>query len=244
MTTPGTGSRRPPPLAANLPAGPPGSVGSQTLDRGLRVLSVVAAGQPMTVADIAAAVGLHRSITYRMVRTLEHHDLLERDQGGRYGPGGGLAVLAGRVAPRLQQAARPALEDLTESVHMTAFLVVAHGDQAVTVLVVEPRSTLAHVAYRPGARHPLTLGAPGLAILAGRAPAPGERAEVTAARARGWARSESEVIPGYRSVAAGVRDPSGAVLAAVAVVYVGAGDEAATGAQVAAAAGAVSQALG
>jgi hypothetical protein len=34
------------------------------------------------------------------------------------------------------------------------------------------------------------------------------------------------------------------MLAAVAVVYVGAGDEAATGAQVAAAAGAVSQALG
>ena len=35
---------------------------------------------------------------------------------------------------------------------MTAFLVVSDGHEAVTVRVVEPTYTTAHVAYRPGTR--------------------------------------------------------------------------------------------
>lgn len=104
---------------------------------------------------------------------------------------------------------------------MTAFLVVPEGDQAVTLEVEEPRRSMAHVAYRPGVHHPLTVGAPGLAILAGRAAVEGERPEVGESRVRGWARSHGEVIPGYRSVAAPVRLPGGECVGAVCVVYVG-----------------------
>ena len=47
---------------------------------------------------------------------------------------------------------------------MTAFLVVRSGDEAVTVATVEPQDSTAHVVYRPGTRHPVDRGAPGLAL--------------------------------------------------------------------------------
>ncbi|HEY8450627.1 MAG: IclR family transcriptional regulator [Micromonosporaceae bacterium] len=194
---------------------------SQTLDRGLRVLETLAAAEgPMSVAELARAIKTHRSIVYRMIRTLEDHKLVTRGPDGAYTLGPGLAALARSVNPGLQSAAMPALAELANRVGMTAFLVVPEGDEAVTLLSMEPRNTQVHVAYRPGIRHPIHRGAPGLALLAGRPPVPGERAEVTLARERGWAYSYSEVLSGMRSVAAPVVDRRGNVPAAVAVVYV------------------------
>ena len=89
---------------------------------------------------------------------------------------------------------------------MTSFLVVADGDEAVTVDSVEPTSLDAHVAYRPGTRHAIDRGAPGIALLAGRPAARGERSEVTHARESGWAQSRAEVIPGLASIAVPITD--------------------------------------
>ena len=62
-------------MAADDAAGAPQS---QTLDRGIRILEHLAtAGGPQPIADIAAALGLHRSIAYRLVRTLEAHQLVD-----------------------------------------------------------------------------------------------------------------------------------------------------------------------
>ena len=102
---------------------------------------------------------------------------------------------------------------------MTSFLVVSDGQEAVTVQVVEPTTTAAHVAYRPGTRHPLDRGAPGIALLAGLEPQPGERAEVARARNSGWAYSEGEVIKGMASIAAPVSTNAEVTKAAVAVVH-------------------------
>lgn len=195
---------------------------SQTLDRGLRVLELVSSSPAaVTSAEIASLTGLHRSIAYRMLRTLEDHRLVTRDQQGRWTPGTGLALLAQRVVPRLRVAAHPVLEALAERLEMTAFLVVRDDGEAVTVAVVEPRSAQAHVTYRPGGRHPVTQGAPGLALLAGAPAVRGERAEVGLARERGWASSESEVISGMKSCSAPVVDAAGSCVAAVAVIFVG-----------------------
>lgn len=203
---------------ASLPDG----VGSQTLDRGLAVLEAVSeAPEPLSVGDLVERTGLHRSIVYRMVRTLEHRSLISRGEDGRYRPGARLAVLARSVFPSLRTAAAQPLVELSRQTGMTAFLVVPEGDLAVTLDVEEPRRSIAHVAYRPGVHHPLTAGAPGLAILAGRQPVEGERPEVVEARERGWARSHGEVIPGYRSCAAPVRSQTGECVGAVCVVYVG-----------------------
>lgn len=200
----------------------PSKPASQTLDRGLRALEiVVGSDRPLTVTDVAAELGLHRSIAYRMLRTLEDHDLIERDEENRFIGSPGLVVLARRVFPTLQSAALPELSVLANQVGKTAFLVVAHVDQAVTVAVVEPRHSLTHVAYRPGTRHSIDRGAPGLALLAGLAPRPDERPEVAHCRSRGWIHTQSEVLPGMSAVASPVLDADGTCHGAVAVVFVG-----------------------
>lgn len=194
---------------------------SQTLDRGLRVLELLAAAEgPLSIADLSREIDVHRSIIYRMVRTLEAHRLVARGPDGRYELGLGMAALARSVRPVLQSAALPTLSDLADDVGLTAFLVVPDGDEAVTLISVEPQRTQVHVTYRPGVRHPIHRGAPGIALLAGRPPTPGEPENVIEARARGWAFSHSEVIPGMRSVAAPVTDQRGQVHASVAVIYV------------------------
>jgi DNA-binding IclR family transcriptional regulator len=187
---------------------------SQTLDRGLACLDLVAAADgPISIDAVGAALRLHRSIVYRLLRTLELRRLVERNGDGDYVPGPYLAVLSRSVRQSLRSAAGPVLSSLAERLHMTAFLVVADGDEAVTIDSVEPRSLDAHVAYRPGTRHPIDRGAPGLALLAGRPSLPGERPEVAIARRRGWAQSHSEVIPGMVSVAAPIgREGAVAVL--------------------------------
>ncbi|SDX65560.1 transcriptional regulator, IclR family [Geodermatophilus africanus] len=194
---------------------------SQTLDRGLRILEHLAAvGTPQPIADIGQAVGLHRSITYRLLRTLEDHQLVERDPAGHYRLGLGVVGLARGVRTDLQSAALPRLDALVAHLGMTAFLVVRAGDEAVTVSSVEPHDSPAHVVYRPGIRHPVGQGAPGLALLMPEAATPEDREALREARRLGWATSRGEVIPGLRSVAAPVLGPDGGTRAALAVVYV------------------------
>ena len=193
---------------------------SQTLDRGLRVLELLAEQeQPLSSAQIAAGLGVHRSVAYRIVRTLEDHRLLQRRADGYWELGVGLVVLARSVSPALHRTATPELADLANDLGMTAFLSVADRDECVTVVTVEPRHSQVHVAYRPGRRHRIDRGGPGVALLAGGPPLAGERPEVTAARAAGYALTSGEVIPGLSSVAAPVVPADGRVVASVAVLF-------------------------
>jgi DNA-binding IclR family transcriptional regulator len=194
---------------------------SQTLDRGLRILEHLAGvGTALPVMEIAAAVGLHRSVAYRLLRTLEDHALVERDAAGRFRLGLGLAALARGVRSDLQSAALPRLQALVGELGMTAFLVVRSGDEAVTLSSVEPPHSSAHIAYRPGIRHPVDRGAPGLALLMPEPPRAADRDALRDARRAGWAGSHGEVIPGVRSVAAPVVGTDGGCRAALAVVFV------------------------
>ncbi len=214
---------------------------SQTLDRGLACLDFVATSdRGVSVDETAEALGLHRSIVYRLLRTLELRHLVERTEEGDFMPGTYLAVLSRSVRRSLRAAAAPVLAGVAEDLEMTSFLVVADGDQAVTVDSVEPTSLDAHVAYRPGTRHAIDRGAPGIALLAGRPAVRGERSEVTQARENGWAQSRAEVIPGLASIAVPVADQG-----AIAVLWLagGAVDVAAIVARLTAAAAAIASRL-
>ncbi len=196
------------------------SVTSQTLDRGLVALKLIATStESPTVAEIASALGVHRSMAYRLVRTLEAHGLVHRDGRGRCIPGHQLAELGRGVERTIRDIARPELERLAECLRMTAFLTVPSNGDALTLDSAEPLHTDSVVSYRPGARHKLDRGAPGLSILAGGAPRPNERSEVTAARQHGWAESTGEVIAGLGSIATGVVGEDGSTIAAVAVLF-------------------------
>ena len=142
---------------------------SQTLDRGLRVLSVLAETHDgLTVTELASALGVNRTVVYRLVATLEQHRLVRRDARSRLHVGLGVLHLASAVQPVLRDQAAPVLRQLAETLGCTAHLTVADGDEALALAVVEPSWTDFHVSYRIGARHPLTQGAAGKAILLGR----------------------------------------------------------------------------
>lgn len=144
---------------------------SQTLDRGLRVLDVLAGStEGLTVTELAAALGVNRTVVYRLVSTLEQHALVRRDPRGRLHVGLGVLHLASAVQPVLRDLAVPVLRELAEAVGCTAHLTVADGEEALALAVVEPSWTDFHVSYRIGSRHPLDQGAAGKAILLGRQP--------------------------------------------------------------------------
>jgi DNA-binding IclR family transcriptional regulator len=142
---------------------------SQTLDRGLRVLRLLAESSGgLTVTELAASLGVNRTVVYRLLATLEQHGLVRRDGGGRARLGLGVLQLSRQVQPLLRDAALPLLRRLAEEVGATAHLTVVDSGDALAVAVVEPSWTDYHVAYRVGSRHPLERGAAGRAILAAR----------------------------------------------------------------------------
>ena len=83
---------------------------SQTLDRGLTVLELLAdAPDGLSITELAAALEVSRTVVYRLVNTLEQHRLVRRDSEGKARLG--LAVLhySRRVQPTLRDAALPVL---------------------------------------------------------------------------------------------------------------------------------------
>jgi DNA-binding IclR family transcriptional regulator len=144
---------------------------SQTLDRGLRVLKLLAdTDHGLTVTELSTKLGVNRTVVYRLLATLEQHALVRRDPGGRARVGLGVLRLGRQVHPLVREAALPVLRELAEEVGATAHLTLVDGAEALAVAVVEPSWTDYHVAYRSGFRHPLNKGAAGRAVLAGRAP--------------------------------------------------------------------------
>lgn len=231
-----------------------GSAHSQTLSRGIRALEVLAdAPEPLTIAELAAALDLHRSVVYRILRTLEDHGLVARDASGRLRLGPGLAALAKGVSRDLQQIAPPELSRIAERFGVTAFIGVHDRDQAVTLLSVEPRDAPASIAQRPGARHAINRGATGIAVLAAMRgdeldalAASGveiDAARVAEARERGYAWSRDEVIPGLTSVAVPLRVPREPVAMGLGIVSIAdLADERAIADALAAAAGRIQRA--
>ncbi|MGN7968731.1 IclR family transcriptional regulator [Microbacterium sp. 22296] len=230
-----------------MPARQDSSPASQTLSRGIRLLEELAdARTPLSIDDLAASVELHRSVAYRLLRTLEDHGLVSRDAAGAVRLGTGLAALAAGVAADLQAEALPELTAAANDLGMTCFLVVLDHDECVTLASVEPRHAVTAVAQRPGSRHPVTRGAPGRAILA---QLPARRwpdtvdarlaSEVADAAERGWATSHDEVIRSLRAVAVPLA-VQGRGPAAVAAVHVNVdADDAAIAARLTAAAEAI-----
>lgn len=142
---------------------------SQTLDRGLRVLEAVA-GAPdgLTVTELAVALGIGRTVVYRLVVTLEQHAFLRRSADGRCRLGLGVLAMGRQVQPVVRDTAVPALRLLADAVNATAVLTVVDGQEAQAAVVVEPSRSDVHVASRPGSRQPLENSAAGRAILAAR----------------------------------------------------------------------------
>lgn len=201
---------------------------SQTLSRGIRILEVLAdAREPLTIDELARRLDLHRSVAYRLLRTLEDHALVSRDSSGRVALGARLAALAAGVAHDLQAEALPELTAVANELGMTCFLTVLDRDECITLASVEPRHTVAAVAQRPGARHSIAVGAPSKAILSTLDPSEWPiaaddrlRDDVEETIRRGYATSHDEVIPTVQAVSVPLRLRGAHRPAAIAVVHV------------------------
>lgn len=205
----------------------PQTAGSQTLDRGLHALELLAdAPGPLSITELSEALGIHRSNAYRLLRTLEERRFVVRDDAGLIRLGPRIAALAHGVSPDLHTAATPALTELAHDLGMTAFLTVLDGEHIITLASIEPANVDASIARNPGVRHPWDRGAPARAIESSlsaveRAAAFGDpefHEAALEARRFGYALSNSEVIDGVTSVAVPLRIP-GEPAAAIAVVH-------------------------
>ncbi|TDQ00823.1 IclR family transcriptional regulator [Labedaea rhizosphaerae] len=200
--------------------------GAQTLDRGLQLLEFIAmTSGPVTVAEAAAALGVHRTIAHRLVATLTARGYLYREPGGGYRLGGTCLTLAAAVAD-LRTILRPALEELARETDETVGLAVLRGTEVVFVDSVESTRSL-RVAGRTGQRLPAHQTAAGIAWLA---ELPADRRyelfpdadldrAVATVRRHGYAHATNEDADdqGFGSFGAVVRSPAGEPRAAVSV---------------------------
>jgi len=192
----------------------------QTLDRGVQMLFAIAANGGMSVAELATELGLPRANAYRLAATLVEHHLLQRGDDGLLRLGAALPALASHYWPGFLTIAQPILKDLADDAGATGFVSVAEGDACVVVLTAEPSVPILRVGYRAGGRHPLTVGAAGLAILAARSSRPSDPPQVVEARERGYSVTRGELQQGAVGVAAALprARESAAVEASIGIV--------------------------
>ncbi len=178
----------------------------QTLDRGLHALTIISQKEDgISIADLASRLGVHRAIGYRLVATLAAHGLVARNANGQVYLGVSLLTLASRFEPQLRSLARPLLHRLAEDTRAAAFVSVPQGEECIAIIVAEPEEGVLRVAYRVGSRHPLTMGAAGIAILAGRPERLGEPSAVREARDKGFSVTRGQLQRGAIGVASPVR---------------------------------------
>jgi DNA-binding IclR family transcriptional regulator len=177
---------------------------SQTLDRGLRTIGLLAdAPAGLTPTELAGRLGVSRPVVYRLLTTLMEHGYARRDADGRAFLGLAALRLGRGMEPLLRAAALPVLRSLAEEVGATAHLAIADGSDALAIAVVEPSWTDLHVAYRVGSRHPLDRGAAGQAILAARRGA-GSGYSVSESQLQRGAFGIAAAVPGLESIEASV----------------------------------------
>ncbi len=210
------------------------------LKRGLEILQLFRKDRPvLRLLDMANEIGLSRSSAFRLAYTLESMGFLERADDGRS------YRLASRVlslgfeylaSVDLVEIARPVLERLRDRTDLSAHLAILEGREIVHLIRVPSRGAMtSNVSV--GSRRPAHATPMGRVLLfelseeqLGKLYRGATLARVTdqtpttlsalkqvlaADRERGHVVSYGSYVPGGASIAAPVRGPSGAVVAAI-----------------------------
>jgi DNA-binding IclR family transcriptional regulator len=193
----------------------------QAVDRALRLLElVVAAPAALTGAELAAAAGINRSTAWRLLATLEAHDLVERDPDtNRYVVGVGSMRLAAQTpGGAIARRARPILERLALDAGEAATITIGGASSLVVIDQVDAPQVV-NVRWT-GRAIPLESSSVGKLVLAswtdrevaaflGDRLTDGLRADVAAARETGIGTTFSEYEPGLNGISAAARDRDG-----------------------------------
>jgi len=202
---------------------------SQSVDRAVEVLIALGRRGPMRLSEIISDLGLPRRNVGRLLSSLEAAGLLRRDPASlEYDLGFTLAWLGKVAGERLDIArlAKPVIQELMEGTHATALLHLRQSDALVAALVCTPQDRLS-VSFPTAQRIPLSRGV-GRLVLAHlpaearrrylyRAGEPIDTGSFEHIKEQGYLVSHGEVIEGIHAIGAPVFDPSGDVVAVVAI---------------------------
>ncbi|TKI02633.1 IclR family transcriptional regulator [Martelella alba] len=217
-----------------------GPAGTQTLERGIRVIDAVADGAD-DLGKISLAVGLSRSTTQRLAAMLVRERLL-RIEGGAYLLGPKLIQLGFRARDQIPLAvlARPHIESLSSQTQDSVHLVLPEGHEVLYIDKI-PGQRGYELRSRIGSRMPMALTGVGKALMLdmsadawrtlydgavtgaetvnGGHPLPWASfcASMQGYARRGYAFDLAENEFGVRCVAAPIRDAGGRIVAAVSV---------------------------
>jgi len=202
----------------------PGTV--QSVERAAAILQVVAAsGGTLGVTDIAEAVGLAKTTTHSLLRTLLHVGFVDQDrETGHYAVGAGVLRLGSHLD----------VNELRARSSNWADALAARSGHAVRLAVLDgAEAVVVHHVFRPddsaqvlemGATLPVATTALGRVLVAhslGSRPDRTGTGDGTAGpaevRARGWATDRGEHRPGRGCIAAPVRGSGGLVVAALGI---------------------------
>ena len=138
----------------------------QSIDRAVQILHCFESKQQLSLAEICAAVKLHKSTVYGILTTLKNNDFLQKDEDtGVYSLGLGLYKLASSVNLDLRRISLPYLQELCNTVSETVNLVMPDGINIVYVEKCESKSSM-HISTNIGTQLPMYCTAVGKAILA------------------------------------------------------------------------------
>ena len=192
------------------------------------------------ISDLAKRLGLAKSTVHRLASTLLEQGMLEQNAGdGKYHLGLALFELGTLVRRKMDftMEARPFLRTLMEKTGETVHLAILDHDSVLYVISLESKQAL-RMGSKVGTRVPVHATAVGKALLAFQpeeeiarivarglpASAPNTivdgkalQRELALVRARSYAEDDEESEVGLRSVAAPIRNDSGAVIAAISI---------------------------
>jgi DNA-binding IclR family transcriptional regulator len=94
-------------------------------------------------------------VAHRLLTTLAQFHYIVRGEDGRYRPAAALMALGNSFDRGIRQLCVPILQRLAAERRATVSLLVAEGQEAVSVAVIVPRDLAYHLTFREGSRHPL-----------------------------------------------------------------------------------------
>jgi DNA-binding IclR family transcriptional regulator len=210
------------------------------VDRSVRILRLLQRRREATVTEVAQALGISGSVTYAILKTLQHHNIVAFDERAKtYRLGLSLLELGGAVGRDFAfvEKARIHLTAFVRKTRLTTFVVarVSHehlvvvdkeepgGDVRISIAVgtrfriTDGLSGRCFMAFLPSEESDALLKTVGIAAVPG-LPAPtmkAYRAQLGAARDAGHVTVTDSPVSGTNGVAAPVFDGEGRILFAV-----------------------------
>jgi len=202
----------------------------QSVDRAIAILEILARRGETRVTDLALELDVHKSTAFRLLGALEQGGLVEQSgERGRYRLGFGVVRLAGAATAQLDlsREGHEVCERLAVAIGETVNIAVPEDGHAVNISQVRGPSAISGHNW-VGQRTPVHATSSGKVLLAFGAvalPATLERytartlveldEQLAEIRRRGFGYTIEELETGLNAVAAPIRGPGGAVVAAV-----------------------------